>query len=65
MLVRKIKKWPQDPVKLRLIIFKMKEQRRKKLEQIEATKQSLLQEFNNDRLLDSLQLTEDNFPTIF
>lgn len=66
MLVRKLRSGLQDPVKITFNNIQNKEQLAEKIsEQIEATKQSLLQEFNNDRLLDSLQLTEDNFPTIF
>jgi len=65
-LVRKLRAGAQDPVKITFNNIQNKEQLAKRIAaQIEATETELLTEFNNQQFLDSLQLTEDNFPTIF
>ena len=65
-LVRKLRAGAQDPVKITFNNIQNKEQLAKRIAaQIEATETELLMEFNNQHFLDSLQLTEDNFPTIF
>jgi UPF0755 protein len=65
-LVRKLRAGAQDPVKITFNNIQNKEQLAKRIAaQIEATVTELLTEFNNQQFLDSLQLTEDNFPTIF
>ena len=65
-LVRKLRAGAQDPVKITFNNIQNKEQLAKRIAaQIEATETELLMEFNNQQFLDSLQLTEDNFPTIF
>ncbi|HNE51311.1 MAG: endolytic transglycosylase MltG [Chitinophagales bacterium] len=66
MLIRKLRSGAQDAVKITFNNIKNKEQLATQISgQLEATKKDLLAEFNNPKLLDSLQLTEDNFPTIF
>ena len=65
-LIRKLRAGAQDPVKITFNNIQNKEQLAKRIAaQIEATETELLTEFNNQQFLDSLQLTEDNFPTIF
>ena len=65
-LVRKLRAGAQDPVKITFNNIQNKEQLAKRIAaQIEATETELLTEFNNQQFLDSLQLSEDNFPTIF
>lgn len=66
MLVRKLRNGLQDPVKITFNNIQNKHQLAERIStQIEASGDDLLKEFNNQSLLDSLQLTEDNFPTIF
>lgn len=65
-LIRKLRAGAQDPVKITFNNIQNKEQLAEKIsKKIEATEQALLNEFNNKKFLDSLDLTEDNFPTIF
>ncbi len=65
-LVRKLRAGSQDPVKITFNNVQNKEQLAEKIaNQIEASKEELLAQFNNRTFLDSLNLTEDNFPTIF
>ena len=66
MLLKRLRSGRQDPVNITFNNVQHKEQLAEKIaNQIEASKESLLFEFNNKQLLDSLNLTEDNFPTIF
>jgi UPF0755 protein len=66
LLVRKLRSGNQDPVNITFNNIQNKEQLAEKIaKQIEAKKDDLLAEFNNPKLIDSLQLTEDNFSTIF
>lgn len=66
MLLRKLRAGSQDPVNITFNNVQNKEHLAEKIaNQIEASKESLLNEFNNKHLLDSLELTEENFPTIF
>jgi UPF0755 protein len=66
MLVRKLRSGNQDPVSITFNNVQNKEQLATKIaKQIEATKEEMLLEFNNQQFLDSLNLTEENFPTIF
>jgi len=66
MLVKKLRSGSQDPVNITFNNVQNKEQLAEKIsKQIEASKDDLLSEFNNRKFLDSLDLTEDNFPTIF
>ena len=65
-LLKKLRSGRQDPVNITFNNIQNKEQLAEKIsKQIEAGKEELLAEFNNRRFLDSLHLTEDNFPTIF
>ena len=65
-LVRKLRSGSQDPVSITFNNVQNKDQLAEKVSiQIEASKEDLLNEFNNPKFLDSLKLTEDNFPTIF
>lgn len=65
-LVRKLRAGNQDPVNITFNNIQNKEQLAEKIsKQIEASKTELLSEFNNKHFLDSLNLTEENFPTIF
>ncbi len=65
-LIRKLYSGSQTPVKITFNNIQNKEQFAEKISnQIEASKSELLREFNNPKLLDSLHLTEENFPTIF
>ena len=65
-LVRKLRAGAQDPVNITFNNIQNKEQLAKKIsDQIEASESSLLKEFNNPHFIDSLNLTEDNFSTIF
>ena len=65
-IVRKLRAGAQDPVKIVFNNIQNKEQLAENIaKQIEASKSDLLKEFNNPVLLDSMNLTEDNFPTIF
>ena len=65
-LIRKLRSGAQDPVSITFNNIQNKEQLAEKIaKQLEASKEELLEEFNNTAFLDSLQLTEDNFPTIF
>lgn len=65
-LVRKLRAGSQDPVSITFNNVQNKEQLAEKISiQIEASKDDLLKEFNNQQFLDSLKLTEENFPTIF
>jgi UPF0755 protein len=65
-LVRKLRAGNQDPVNITFNNIQNKEQLAEKIAvQIEAKKDAILAEFNNPKLIDSLQLTEDNFSTIF
>ncbi|HRH56544.1 MAG TPA: endolytic transglycosylase MltG [Chitinophagales bacterium] len=65
-LIRKLRSGNQDPVRITFNNIQNKEQLAERISmQIEATKAELLEEFNNPHFLDSLNLTEDNFPTIF
>ncbi len=65
-LVRKLRSGSQDPVRITFNNIQSKLQLAEKISnQIEASNRNLLKEFNNPRLLDSLNLTEDNFITIF
>lgn len=65
-LVRKLRSGNQDPVSITFNNVQNKEQLAEKIAVwIEASKEDLLKEFNNKAFLDSLNLTEDNFPTIF
>lgn len=66
LLVRKLRNGLQDPVRITFNNIQNKEQLAEKIaDKLETTKEELLSEFNNEQFLDSLQLTEDNFPTIF
>ncbi len=66
MIVRKLRNGQQDPVRITFNNIQNKDQLADKISQkIEATKPELLREFNDPHFLDSLDLTEDNFPTIF
>lgn len=66
MLIRRLRSGSQDPVNITFNNVQNKEHLAEKIaNQIEASKESLLKEFNNKQLLDSLELTEENFPTIF
>lgn len=66
VLVRKLRGGLQDPVKITFNNIQNKEQLAERIAtQIEATKKELLREFNNKKLIDSLDLNEDNFPSIF
>ena len=66
MLLKRLRSGSQDPVNITFNNVQHKEQLAEKIaNQIEASKESLLLEFNNKHLLDSLNLTEENFPTIF
>lgn len=65
-ILRKLRSGSQEPVKITFNNIQNKEQFAEKIaKQIEASKEELLGEFNNAHFLDSLQLTEENFPTIF
>jgi UPF0755 protein len=65
-LIRKLLSGAQDPVRITFNNIQNKEQLAEKIaEKLETDKNELLRAFNNDRFLDSLNLTEDNFPTIF
>lgn len=65
-LVKKLRGGSQDPVSITFNNVQNKEQLAEKIAlQIEASKADLLDEFNNQKFLDSLHLTEANFPTIF
>ena len=65
-LVRKLRSGNQDPVKITFNNIQNKEQLAERISiQIEANKGDLLKEFNNPTFLDSLNLTEENFSTIF
>jgi len=65
-ILRKLRSGSQEPVKITFNNIQNKEQLAEKIAaQIEASKSEILQEFNNKQFLDSLQLTEDNFSTIF
>ncbi|HRB70071.1 MAG TPA: endolytic transglycosylase MltG, partial [Chitinophagales bacterium] len=65
-LIRKLYSGSQTPVKITFNNIQDKEHFAEKIStQIEATKDELVNEFNNPTLLDSLKLTEENFPTIF
>lgn len=65
-LIRKLRSGAQDPVNITFNNIQNKEQLAEKVSQkLEATKTDLLKEFNNAQFLDSLQLNEDNFATIF
>ncbi len=66
MLVRKLRAGSQDPVKITFNNIQDKEQLAERISgQLEASKTELLSTFNNQAFLDSLNLTEENFPTIF
>lgn len=65
-LVRKLRAGSQDPVKITFNNVQNKEELAERISaQIEANKDELLNAFNNPKFLDSLNLTEENFPTIF
>ncbi len=65
-LVRKLRAGSQEPVRITFNNIQNKEQLATKIaNQLETTKSALLKEFNNPHFLDSLNLTEENFPTIF
>lgn len=65
-LVRKLRAGSQEPVRITFNNIRNKEQLATKIAgQLETSKKELLSEFNNARFLDSLGLTEENFPTIF
>lgn len=65
-LVRKLRSGNQDPVRITFNNIQNKEQLAEKIStKIEASKEEMLAAFNNQHFLDSLNLTEDNFPTIF
>ncbi|MFM2282797.1 MAG: endolytic transglycosylase MltG [Bacteroidota bacterium] len=65
-IVRKLRSGSQDPVKITFNNIQNKEQLAEKIaEQLEPTKSEILQVLRDKRFLDSLQLTEESFPTIF
>ncbi|MCB0508181.1 MAG: endolytic transglycosylase MltG [Chitinophagales bacterium] len=65
-IVQKLRSGRQDPVRITFNNIQDKAHLAKIIStKIEASQSSLLQAFNNPNLLDSLHLTEDNFPTIF
>lgn len=65
-LIRKLRAGMQDPVMITFNNIQNKEQLAERISsQLEAAKSDLLKEFNNPKFLDSLDLTEENFPTIF
>jgi UPF0755 protein len=65
-LLRKLRAGRQDPVRITFNNIQGKEQLAEKISgKLEASKNNLLAEFNNRHFLDSLDLTEENFPTIF
>ena len=65
-LVRKLRSGSQDPVRITFNNIQNKEQLAERIAvQIEANKEELLSAFNKQHFLDSLDLTEENFPTIF
>ncbi len=65
-LVRMLRNGEQAPVRIVINNIQSKAELAEKISsQLECTQDELLQEFNNQHLLDSLGLTEDNFPTLF
>ncbi|MDB5227311.1 MAG: aminodeoxychorismate lyase [Bacteroidota bacterium] len=65
-LIRKLRSGRQDPVKITFNNIQNKSELIEKVSsKLEATKEDLLNEFNDQHVLDSLHLTEESFPTIF
>jgi UPF0755 protein len=65
-IIRKLRSGRQDPVNITFNNVQSKEQLAEKISaRLEATTEELLQQFGNRQFLDSLNLTEENFPTIF
>ena len=65
-LLRRINTGKQDPVKITFNNIQDKNQLAKRIAgKLEATEEELIEAFNRPQLLDSLQLTEENFSTVF
>ena len=65
-LVQMLRSGSQTPVRIVINNIQSKNELAEKIaSQLECSKSELLKEFNDPHLLDSLELTEDNFPTLF
>lgn len=65
-LVQMLRSGSQTPVRIVINNISSKQQLAQKVaDKLECSRSELLKEFNNRLLLDSLKLTEDNFPTLF